>query len=294
MEICNDPHALVSMGENNCWALMEALLSFFQCSLWLNPQWDIFRSRVLFSQQTKTKDETKKKNITKSKHEGHWNVFFGLIISALLVTRQYPHDLFSWSNWFSVKLHYHSHSKTAKKLNHMCWGKIHIYYNSASLHSQCCVCTGQSQLSLGRALACNISICDLCWLHVSTCSYHPPPPICLAATLYSYWSVHLLACVPEMNTRLNAPIWRLLCGQQRAKVQAGMNKIEMKWIFKTNVMSGQCLWVFQHRGSCMFRMYNESLLFLFFRIRIGNVLQTGKFVCPHLFTSQNINAMQRH
>lgn len=153
------------MGENNCWALVEALLSFFQCSLWLNPQWDIFRSHVLFSQQTKTKDE--KKKITKSKHEGHWNVFFGLIISALLVTRQYPHDLFSRSNRFSVKHHYHSHSKTGKKLNHMCWSKIHIYYNLAFLHSQCCICMGQSQLSLAGALACNISICDLRWLHVS-------------------------------------------------------------------------------------------------------------------------------
>lgn len=172
------------MGENNCWALVEALLSFFQCSLWLNPQWDIFRSHILFSQQTKTKDE--KKKITKSKHEGHWNVFFGLIISALLVTRQYPHDLFSRSNRFSVKHHYHSHSKTGKKLNHMCWSKIHIYYNLAFLHSQCCICMGQSQLSLAGALACNISICDLRWLHVSI-----PPP---ASNMSGCHAVLLLIC----------------------------------------------------------------------------------------------------
>lgn len=79
---------------------------------------------------------------------------------------------------------------------------------------------------LATDLACNISIFDLRWAHVSTCSY-PLPPICLAAALYSYWSVHLLVSVPEMNTRLNA--LSSSCCVDSGERQRGLRWIKLKW-----------------------------------------------------------------
>lgn len=103
--------------------------------------------------------------------------------------------------------------------------------------------------SLAPTFASNFSIFDLCWTHVSTCSY-PPPSTCWAATLYSYWSVNLLASVPERNIRLNAQ--SSSCWMDSDKRQRRLRWMKLKWNWYLKWMwCWGCLQAFQHCSSRM-------------------------------------------
>ncbi len=166
----------------------------------------------------------------------------------------YRHTLTQINHSAFIKLRYHSLSKLPDSWPHGLRPKwFHFTFNYHKYRRRL-PSHWQYAAPLAPALACSLSIFDLRWARISTCSYLPltpsPPPICLAVALYSYWSVHLLASVPEMNTRLNALSGS--CCVDSGERQHRLRGIKLKWNGYLKWMWCQsCLRAFQRCGSSM-------------------------------------------
>lgn len=111
--------------------------------------------------------------------------------------------------------------------------------------NECLICWGFIHRQTGPAPLApkHISIFDLCWANIHTCS-HTPLSACLAAVLYSYWSVHLLASVPQRSLRLNGPCNS--CCVDSGERQHKMTWMKLKWNWYLKWMLCQsCLQAFQ-------------------------------------------------
>lgn len=130
-------------------------------------------------------------------------------------------DLQLQTQWHLIRLPKHRHSQTGRQLTQgheqneglICRGFIHGLTGPAPFAPK------------------HISIFDLCWANIHTCS-HTPLSACLAAAPYSYWSVHLLASVPQRSLRLNVPCNSCCVDSGERQRKMTWMKLKLNWYLK--------------------------------------------------------------